>query len=70
MSKYVPEVKVEVEVDCKTLPKIRIFRDRFASGSVRNKLGVFGFECTPLYLYSGITSNKFQFCKLFIGEMT
>ena len=47
MSKYVPEVKVEVEVDCKTLPKIRIFRDRFASGSVRNKMDAFGFECTP-----------------------
>ena len=60
MSKYVPEVKVEVEVDCKPLPKIRLPRS-VSSGSVRNKLDAFGFECTPLYLYSGITSNKFQF---------
>ena len=47
MSKYVPEVKVEVEVDRKTLPKIRLPRS-VASGSVRNKSDAFGFECTPL----------------------
>ena len=66
MSKYVPEVKVEV--DCRTLPKIRVFCDQFASRSVRNKLDLFDFEYTPLYLYSVITNSKFQFCMLLTGE--